>query len=107
MLDSFWLMCSIYRHAVSQSEVFSALEKEGQKENLQMFHSSSRHLLLAQSTVKPLRILTTVTVNHKYHFALRSIEYLKLEETCKDHQVQLLALHRTTQKLDHMTESIV
>ena len=35
------------------------------------------------------------------------IEYPELGGTHKDHQVQLLAPHRTTQKSDHMSESIV
>jgi len=30
-----------------------------------------------------------------------------LEGTCKDHWVQLLALHRTSQQSDHMSESII
>ena len=37
----------------------------------------------------------------------RIIEYPKLEGTHKDHRVQLLAPHSTTQKSDHTTESVV
>lgn len=37
----------------------------------------------------------------------RIIEYLKLESTHKDHEVQLHASHRTNPKSDHTTESIV
>ena len=36
----------------------------------------------------------------------RIIEYSKLEGTHKDHQVQLLALHSTNQKSDHMSASV-
>ena len=37
----------------------------------------------------------------------RIVEYFELEGTHKDHQVQLLALHRTTQKSNPMSESTV
>lgn len=37
----------------------------------------------------------------------RTTEYLKLEKTHEDHQVQLLLPHTTTQKSDHMSENVV
>ena len=40
-------------------------------------------------------------------YSRRVIEYPELEGTHKDHRVQLLALHRTTQKPDCMSESTV
>lgn len=34
------------------------------------------------------------------------MEYPELEETHKDHRIQLVDLHRTTQKADQVSESI-
>lgn len=42
-----------------------------------------------------------------YSVRYRILEYLELEGTHKDNQVQLLALHRTTQKSNYMAECIV
>ena len=38
--------------------------------------------------------------------SLRVIEYPKSEEAHKDHRVQLLAPQKTTQKSDHVSESV-
>lgn len=67
----------------------------------------SRPLCLA-CKLKKMYYLAIVNVHiqhcHVLDFLLqqnhRFIEYLKLEETHKDRQVQLLTPHRTTQKLD-------
>lgn len=71
MLISFWQVCSIHWLAVSQAEVFSALEIESQKENLEMFQDQAGICCKHKAQLNLSGLLPLSQLNHKYRFDLR------------------------------------
>lgn len=61
---------------------------------LENVHENRKRILFAAAFQESSGLLREV-----YIITYRVTEYSKLKETPKDHQVQLLVLHRTTQKI--------
>ena len=98
----------------AKEKVFGALW------DMEIFRPNSvlNYALLFQSNltlVGPSQVVAIVDTNcstvkflfEKFQYFQRIIKYPELEGTHKGHRVQILAPYRTTQKVDHMSESII
>ena len=98
----------------AKEKVFGALW------DMEIFRPNSvlNYALLFQSNltlVGPSQVVAIVDTNcstvkflfEKFQYFQRIIKYPELEGTHKGHRVQILAPYRTTQKVDHMSESML